>query len=243
MAQQTTTGPTAPARAPQTPRRRWTPGRIVTISLGALAAILGSLMLAVGLTLLPQLEGEGIDLGEASYDGAGFAVSSAALDWSTEDYLGADLQSVRFDVTTDDGAPVVLGLAAPEDAERELPGEPRAIDSGYRFGYTEHLGEASGINLAELDIWTAQAEGVTLEFTPAEQAGERVLVIASADGQPLGATEIASRADVPGMAGLGVGILAGSVVLLAGGVVLVVVPVRRIVAEKRGGPRGRGRER
>ena len=217
-----------PARPHGTPRG-WTRRRLSAIAAGAVLTLVGLGLALVGATLLAQSSQGEVDLGQAQIDSAGDTVVSGPVDWSTETYLGAPIEQVRFEVqTAPDTTPVLLALADHEKLAGHLPGQGTVVDGGFRFDYTEH--SAASAELAEAQIWTARADGTgqaQLTFNARQHEGEQALVLTNVDGDPLTAEEIRSYGAVPGAAGLAVAMLGGAVVALTAGVVLIVVSLRR----------------
>lgn len=223
---------TTPAINPEDEARdspaAWTARRIGAIASGTILSLGGLGAMLVGGTVAGQVADGGIDLGQAQIHSEGHTVVSGALDWSTESYLGAGIEDVRFEVTTADTmTPVHLALAPPEQLGDHLPGEGVVVDDGFRFDYTEYAGP--GPEMDHPDVWSAQADGTggaELAFDAAEHTGEQVLVLSTLDGQPLDA-EITSTADAPGATTAAIMLLVSGAGAVAGGTVLIVLPLRR----------------
>lgn len=221
----------------QSQRSAWSPGRIASVVTGLAVLLLGLALALIGGTVLAQQQDGAIDLGAGEYHGDGYAVASAPLDWSSESYLGADIEQASFEVTAPDAAPLFLGMTTPEEAEQYLTGEERAVDEGHRFDYTEHSGTSPDVGPDAVDIWSAGEEGAgsaELSFSTAEQQGERVLLIMRTDGEELGQTTVASHGVAPAARMIAIGALSAGAVIAAGAVVLVLVAFRRVRAAKRG---------
>lgn len=223
-----------PSQAWQSPV--WTVGRIASLTAGVIVIVLGISCALVGATVLSQQHEGSIDLGSGNYRGDGYAVVSPPLDWSEETYLGSAIERVDFELASAEAAPLFVGLTTPEKAEQYLSGQAELVDDGYRFAYTERSGEGPETAPDEADIWSVSAEGtgsITLDFSTAQQQGERVLVIMRTDGEDLGPGTVDSHGTAPGVTTIGVSLtVIGAVITMSAGMLFVVV-LRRVRAAKR----------
>jgi hypothetical protein len=244
---------TAPAGGPGGPAR-WTAGRIVAVTVGAVLLFVSTGLLAGG--------GAALWAHNSLRDADGFLVSPVAelrtdryalasdsieletsgAEWVVDDLLG----TARLEVRALDGDEVFVGIGRTDDVRRYLDGvgHERVFDLGPgRVRATDVPGDAPGVPPTELDIWVAQAEGSgtqQLEWRP--QEGDWTAVIMRPDGESGVAVEARVGATVPGLVWLGSGLLAVGVVFLVLGVLLVALavpharPARPSAADAAGGP-------
>ncbi len=138
----------------------------------------------------------------------------------------SDFGELRIRVTETDGRPLFLGIARETDVDTWLQGvahdQVRDLDDGVR--YSRQDGAASVGFPGEESFWVASASGSgTQTVTWLPETGRWALVIARADGSPGVRATVDVGAKAPSLAGLGVGLLLGGLLLIALGVVLVVV--------------------
>jgi hypothetical protein len=223
----------------------WTPGRVVAVVLGSLAALVS---LGVGLA------GTTLAVADAKVrDQAGFLMSGQRI-FATDTYaissdnfeLQADrpaayiprffLGEAKITATSTNDKPVFLGVAATRDATSYLdgvghatlidPGNPNRAGSGPVYRTT--AGGAPDAEPGALDIWAARTSsgvGTQSLVWPVEN-GDWTVVVMNADGSAGLSANLAAGATVPGLVWV-VGILLSIAVTgLVVAVVLLVIGLR-----------------
>jgi uncharacterized protein DUF4389 len=242
------------ASASRPPGHRWTPGRVVSLVLGALLLLTSTGLLAAGGGLLwaDQTQREdGWLTSEA--DPVSTARYALVSDDVTLDAAGADrvvdnlIGRVRLQVTsTDPGVALFAGVAPSGAVNSYLSGVgqrqlgnigPGTGATGWNMGsgsamdpgmMTDLAGGPPAVPPADQDIWVAQTSGSgtqSLEWTPT--AGNWTVVVMRADGSADVATTLAVAATVPGLTWAAWGLLGGGAVLLALGGLLIALALRR----------------
>ncbi len=214
--------------------RRWSPGRVIMLSLAAFL-LLGAASTFAGAAWLSSAdddrrEGDYLtsDTRQLTTDGHALVMEEIDLDGLSGDWILGD---ARLRATSaDPDASVFIGIAKTADAEDYLEGVHRSTVTDVDDGdaeYDEHAGGSPSADPADLGIWVAQVTGTetqSLDWTPKD--GDWTAVIMNTDGS----AGVDVRADVGATVPLlerftgglwitgGVFALAG-VVLLMGGLV------------------------
>ncbi|HET9420856.1 MAG TPA: hypothetical protein VFO49_06955, partial [Nocardioides sp.] len=176
---------TPPAAEP-----RWSPGRVIMLSLAAFL-LLGAASTFAGAAWLSSVddnrrEGDYLtsDTRQLTTDGHALVMEEIDLDGLSGDWILGD---ARLRATSaDPDASVFIGIAETADAEDYLDGVHHStvtdVDDGHAE-YDEHTGGAPSTDPADADIWVAQASGTgnqSVEWTPEE--GRWTAVIMNTDG-------------------------------------------------------------
>lgn len=230
------TGPPAPTG--YRTASAWTGGRIVSVVIGAVLALISIGLLTTGAILLWADQSQRTD-GFLMVTGrqlttSGYAVTSdvITLEPAAADWVTTSLGKVRVQVTPADTArPVFLGIAPASAVESYLAGTRYATvtsfpgDHGVR--YVQHLGNVSPAAPQSRQIWAAQVSGTgTQTLTWQARGGDWMFVVMNANGSPGVSVSADAGAMVPALTGIAVGLLIAGVVVLAGAVTLIVIPVR-----------------
>ncbi|HLS24530.1 MAG TPA: DUF4389 domain-containing protein [Beutenbergiaceae bacterium] len=221
--------PLAAGAASQAPgaSASWTPGRVVSVVVGAVLLVLGLLSLGGGIALLvgqATARQEGfLTTPTWEVDSLGYAVVSDELELQ-----GGDVDEVVGDIwlqvagqdelflgvaQADDAATYLQGVARTERTstlfERDIPGGPPAMPPG------------------EAGIWIDSASGTgEVELVLPAEPGRFVVVVMSPDGQAGVHGSIAAGAALPWIQPVGIAAVVGGGVLIAAGVLLIVFGVR-----------------
>lgn len=184
--------------------------------------------------LVSSSDGGFVDLGHSEIRTDSYAVVSEPVDWESQKFLFWDISEVRLRVTPASGsAPTFIGLARPQDVEQYLAGVGYVTAKqapAYKVTYVQHNGSAPSTPPTGASLWTVQASGtdtLTLQFTPQEQSGDRVLVGMNANGSPSLTGQVESNIKVPALPWVAAVSLIAGIVLLAGSVMLIVKARRR----------------
>jgi hypothetical protein len=197
---------------------------------GLILGFTGAIVAAVGGFGLSLAAGNNgyVDLGNAAFHGNGYAVVTDGYDWANANLAGADYDTVRVQVTSTGAAPVFVGLAKADDANRYLSGVAytTASEAGNkRIAYTDHQGNAPITPPARAGVWLASATGSgtqTFQFDAHATTGDLVLVAMNADGTQAVSGTVRTAATAPALTGISAGVLAVGVLAVVGGVLLIV---------------------
>lgn len=222
----------AVSHAPHRPA--WSTGRIVSVIVGSLLALLAVGLIGGGVTALvwaaTHRQHGYITTDEFGLHSDGYALTSPSLSLTGWTVPRAALGDVRVRAEVP-GAAVFIGVARTDDMRRYLSGvahsEVHELGHG-RAEYTEHAGGAPAAAPTGAGIWAASVTGPglrTLTWTP--RSGEWTFVVMRADGR-IGLEATADvGATVPALNWVaGVALVAGGLAGVAAGV-LIAVPVRR----------------
>lgn len=194
----------------------------VTLGLvGLIAAAIGGF----GLSLVNGDNGY-VSLGNARFQGSGYAVTTDGYNWSTANLASARYGTVRVQVTGAGPKPIFIGLARGDAVQHYLTDVAYSTatpGANKKIAYTDHQGDAPTAPPAHAGVWLASATGSgtqTFQFDPHANPGNLVLVAMNADGTPVVGGTITTAATAPGLTGIVAGVLAAGVVATAGGVVL-----------------------
>jgi hypothetical protein len=233
------TGGWPPAPQAYPPRPAWTAGRIISVVIGSVLALISLGLLATGAVLLwadqTQRTGGYLTVPSRSLVTSGSAVTSdvfrlepGGANWVSNSVLG----KVRVRVTPADPArPVFLGIARASDVQSYLAGSRYATVTGFPGGhgvtYTVHPGNASPPAPLSQRIWVAQVSGTGAKtLTWQAQGGSWIFVVMNASGAQAVSVTADAGATVPILTGVAVGFLVAGAVVAAGAAALIVIPVR-----------------
>jgi hypothetical protein len=234
-------GPEPPLVPPETKvadrSSGWTGGRITTLVIGALLALVALVLLGAGGTAL-WADRTQRDAGYVTTDVHGFSTSGSALATESTElgsagvgwlYSPALLGDVRIRVTpTSSGSPLFVGIGRSTDVNRYLAGVNHTVISEFWGDKTEAVdGGPVGSPPETQEFWVASATGAgaqTVEWDPA--GGSWTVVVMNADGRPgidVGA-DLGAR--MPAVLWIAIGFLVGGAVFMAGGVLLIAGAIR-----------------
>ncbi|HJP75788.1 MAG TPA: hypothetical protein VJ914_16085 [Pseudonocardiaceae bacterium] len=200
---------------------------ILAVTLGVVGLIAAAVG-GFGLSLANGGNGDNgyVSLGNARFQGSGYAVTTDGYDWSTANLAGAGYGTVRVQVTAADPKPIFIGVARADAIQHYLTDvaySTAAPGANKKIAYTDHQGNAPTTPPAHAGVWLASATGSgtqTFQFDVHANPGNLVLVAMNADGTPVVGGTITTAATAPGLTGIGAGVLAAGVLAIAGGVVL-----------------------
>jgi hypothetical protein len=226
--------PEAAARAPG-----WTGGRIAEVSIGALLALVGLILLGAGGTALwADLTKRDAgylttDVQEFSSSGSALATESTDLgpSWTGWLYSPSLLDEIRIRVApVSPGPELFVGIGPSTDVDRYLAGVGHTHISSFFTNRVEFIeGDTVASSPAAQGFWVASVSGPgaqTLEWEPAD--GSWTVVVMNADGQSgigVVATDLGAR--FPALVWIAFGVFAAGAIFLLGGVLLVSGAIRR----------------
>ena len=242
--------PSRPDAGPPAPTAAWTGGRVTSLVLGCMLALVSVGFLGAG--------GFGVWADLGGRDGAGFvttpsetfststfALTSDRIDmWAgtpTWTYPSKILGQVRVRVTPVGNGTVFVGLATTADAERYLAGTGRAVvaDVGGTPSYRVIQGPGPTSMPADQGFWVTSSEGSgtqTLTWTPRE--GSWTIVVMNAKGGAGLVVRADAGATVPHLLWVALAVMAVGLLLLLASVAMIVIPVLR--ASRAQGSRAQG---
>lgn len=228
---------------PRTPPadRTWSGWRTVLVVMGALLALVGVTLFAVGgvgLWAQHQRDGDGyFTAGPARVSTSSYALTAPALDiggvgpdaFYTDDFLG----KVRINIESTSGTPVFVGIGPAADVAAYLKGvgHDEVVDfdvDPFRLTTTARVGDKQATSPADQSFWVASGTE-TLNWTA--RSGDWSVVIMNADGSPKLDAELSVGGTLPAVEGITIGALIGAVLLLLLGSAIVVstITTRRTV--------------
>ena len=225
---------------PEFTRRGWTGGRIASLVIGCLVALMALGLLSGGGVVTWADNTQRDASGYLTTNSHWFATTSYAL---TSDRIdlgrGADLftpsdflGTVRVRVTPVNlRQSVFVGIARTPEVNRYLGGVSHEVVTNWpsgRTSYKEHAGAQPPVAPASLDIWAAQASGTgtqAVNWRPG--AGDWTVVVMNADGNARVNVDADIGATVPDLGWIAAGLLAGGALLLLVAGVLIIIPVVR----------------
>jgi len=215
---------------PSTPARRRSGGRIASIIVGSVAAVLAVGFIAAGALLLwgdSKKDDQGyLSTGQDHYAASTYALATDNLDIDLD---GAgwimdrdDLGKVRLAVESRAGKPVFVGIARTSDVSDYLRGTSYTsvtdVDySPFHASYRDHdrSGDRRLALPADQGFWVASTHGSGKQTVAWDiEDGDWSIVVMNADGSRGVDTEISAGAKVPFLATLGWVALGGAFVLL-----------------------------
>lgn len=211
----------------------WTAGRVVTVVVGAVLAVIGLALLGAGAVALwtVYVDDGYLDLGarDEPYRSSGYAVTSEG--WHVSEGAAALLGTARVRVTPTDDAPVFVGIAPESDVRRYLDGVRHTAvevgDQGRRTDLT-YGGGAPQLPPQEVEFWIVQAAGSgprTVTWTV--EPGAYALVVMNADGTSGVSGRVTVAVTLPMLPWVAAGVMVGAVLILTASVVLLLVAIRR----------------
>src|SRR5262245_16807660 len=225
-------------RARAAERPPWTAGRVVSLAIGTLLALIALALLGVAGTAL-WADRTQRDAGYVTTDRHEFSTSGSALA-TEETELGAAgvgwlygpglLGKVRIRVTPrSPGSRLFVGIARSADADRYLAGVDRTVISEFFEDKVEQVdGGKAGSAPATHDFWVASATGAgpqTVRWEPSD--GSWTVVVMNADGRPALGVEADLGARFPALPWIALGVLVAGVIVAAGGGLLIGGAFRR----------------
>jgi hypothetical protein len=225
---------------PSTHAARRSGGRIASIVVGGVAAVLALGFIAAGALLLwgdSKKDDQGyLSTGKDRYAASTYALASDNLD---VDLDGAgwimdrdDLGKVRLAVESSAGKAVFVGIARTSDVSDYLRGTSYTsvtdVDySPFHASYRDHGGDRRPALPADQGFWAASAHGSGTQTVAWDlEDGDWSIVVMNADGSPGVDTDIRAGARVPFLGTLGWISLGGALVLLITAGVLVYLGLR-----------------
>jgi hypothetical protein len=225
----------------------WTPGRIVTVVLGAVVLLMAGGFLAAGTTLAvadQTLRNEqgflmttSQTLTTESYAIASDPVAidtGATGDWVPQALLG----DVAVRAHTTDGEALFVGVAPSDDAASYLAGVEHVtlvdLEGGGFWGgeptpvYRDTPGGAPSALPGDADIWVASSSGTgeqLLTWEPAD--GDWTVVVMNAGGGAAVSADVAVGAEAPVLDAVMIGLFVTGGILLVVAIVLVVAALHR----------------
>jgi hypothetical protein len=242
--------PTPPSPGGAPPARpaasRWTTGRVVSLVIGCILALV-SLGLAVpGVALLvadqTARDQDGFLMSaEQTFQTATYAITSGDqqlhIDAPSDVTPSALLGEMRLTATSTGDSAVFGGVGRAADVETYLAGVRHATVVELQDGspvYRTTAGGTPGTLPDEADFWVAQASGTgTQELTWTPRNGDWAVLAMNADARPGVDVEVRAGAEVPALPWIVGALLSLAGLSLVTSVVLIVVPVRSV--SRRGG--------
>ena len=230
-----TSGPTAPPGAVHRPG--WTPGRTISVVLGALLALVALGVTVGGGALLVAdrtMRHDGyVTVLDRPVGTAGYAVAATALDIQTmaggNDIADRVLGRMRVQVTRQGSGPdLFVGIAPSADVERYLSGVARTVPGRTASLDRDIAGAAPSTPPTAVDTWVASTSGSPgTELTWSPRNGDWGMVLMNADGSAALRANVVAGAELPWLGTAGAVLLVVGLLVLAAGVVTVSVAVHR----------------
>lgn len=231
--------PTQPTFAPAAQPPRRSGGRRVAIWLGGGVALFGAVLAIAGGGIIAVFGSDGVaSTGRHELSTPTSALVSGTASIETAGFVD-DLGSARIKISAraDGGRPVFVGVGRAHDVERYLAGaatdEVTSFDaSPFRSSFSvrrhRHAGSAVPAAPGRQSFWVARGSGRDAAAVSWKvRDGDYRVVIMNADGSRGVATQSKFGADVPYAPGVGLGILAGGLLLVGGGIASITVGARR----------------
>ena len=220
-------------RSRRGPAGGWTAGRVVTLIIGSVLALISLGFLGGGGTLLwagQALRHDGfVTTSTSTYSTSGYALASdrVSLHWGL--LLTGLVGDVRVRVTAvSPGKPVFVAIGPADRVAAYLSGTPYAtVTSTGASGLAVHDGVGRPAPPLTAGIWAAQATGTgpqVLRWTA--QEGDWTVVAMNQDGSAGVAVRADAGVSAPGLLRLALQLIAGGVILGALSAALIWVPVR-----------------
>ena len=215
------------------PPEGWTTGRVVTLVIGSVLALVSLGFLGGGGTLLwadQALRHDGyVTTGTATYSTNGYALASepVSLGWGL--LLTGLVGDVRVRVTAaSPGRPVFVAIGPADRVAAYLSGTAYATVTGTGAGgVAAHDGAGRPSPPRTAGIWVAQAAGTgTQELRWTAQDGDWTAVAMNPDGSAGMTVRADAGVSAPGLARLAAEVIAGGIILGALSAALIWIPVR-----------------
>jgi hypothetical protein len=215
-------------------RPGWTGGRIATLVIGSLLALISLAALALGgaaTWLQTHRDGGYVSSGSRTLTTPGYALSTGKLG------LGGGrwrlLGTLRVRATgLASTTRVFLGVTTANQASHYLTGvrytTVNSVFAGTSGRDVFHDGGALQTSPVAAGIWAAQQSGIgTQTLVWPVKGGDWTIVAMNAGGSPSVTVHASVGATFPPLPWLALGLDVGGVLLLAASVVLIIIPVRR----------------
>lgn len=214
------------------PAGGWTAGRVVTLVIGSVLALVSLGLLGGGGTLMwadLALRHDGyVTAGTTAYSTSGYALASerVSLGWGL--LLTGLVGDVRIRVTaTSPDRPVFVAIGPADQVAAYLSGTAYATVAGTGAGVTVHNGAGRPAPPRTAGIWIAQATGTgTQVLRWAAQDGDWTAVAMNPDGSAGMTVRADAGVSAPGLARLAAELIAGGIILGALAAALIWIPVR-----------------
>ena len=217
---------------------RWTAGRIASLVIGALLALISLGLLAVGGTALwadrTQRDGGYVTTDVHNFSTSGSALATVSTELGTAGvgwlYSPDLMDKIRIRVTpTSTDRPVFVGIGPSMDVDRYLAGVSHTVISEFFEDKVEPVagGEFASAPGAQ-DFWVASAIGLGSQdvvWNPTD--GSWSVVVMNADAQPGIAVGADLGAEFPALLWVAIGLLAAGAIFLAGAALLIAGALRR----------------
>jgi hypothetical protein len=230
-------GPGGPGGAtglpPARPGGGWTAGRIITVVIGSVLALISLGLFGGGGTLLwagQALRQDGyVTTGTATYSTTGYALASERVNLSWGWLLTGLVGDVRLRVTAiGQYRPVFIAIGPADQVSAYLSGAAYTTVTGTGPGaLVSHYGTVKPGSPQLSGIWIAQAAGngtQTLRWTA--QAGDWMAVAMNPDGSAGLTVRADAGVSAPGLFRLAVELIIGGIMAGALSAALIAVPVR-----------------
>jgi len=219
--------------APQQPGGGWTAGRVISLVIGSVLALISLGLLGGGGTLMwagQALRQDGyVTTGTATYSTTGYALASERMDLGWGWLLTGLVGDIRLRVTaTGAGRPVFVAVGPADRVSAYLSGTAYTTVAGTGAdGLVSHGGTARPAPPRAAGIWVAQVAGTgtqTLRWTA--ERGHWMAVVMN----PGGSAGLTVRADAgvsaPWLFRLAIELIVGGILAAALSAALIAVPVR-----------------
>ena len=229
----------SPGPPPPTGRARtgWTAGRIVSVVIGSILALVSFGMLAIGVLALvadqTQRDNGYLTSSQAQFTTAGVAITSDNIELYDvgTDLLGKIL--IRA-TSSDSGRPLFLGIGPTSQVNAYLANVPYSTVNDFSNGNSAVINHPGTVNRAQppvaLNFWVAQVSGTgTQSLTWEIQNGSWTAVAMNANGTPALTINAQLGVELPWLTGVGIGFLIAGLVVLVGAAFLIIIPIRRAV--------------
>jgi hypothetical protein len=230
-------GPRRPEDTSGTPPARpgsgWTAGRVITVVIGSVLALISLGLLGGGGTLLwadQALRQDGyVTTGTATYSATGYALASERVDLGWGWLLAGLVGDVRLRVTAaGPDRPVFVAIGPADRVSAYLAGTSYTTVTGTGpDGLIGHYGTVKPVPPQLSGVWVARAAGTgtqTLRWTA--QAGDWMAVAMNPDGSPGLTVRASAGVSAPGLFRLAVELIIGGIMAGALSAALITVPVR-----------------
>jgi hypothetical protein len=226
-------GPGDTGPLPSQPSGGWTVGRVVSLVIGSLLAIVSLALLGGGGTMLwadQSLRSGGyVTSGPATYSTTGYALASESVNLHWSLLLTGLVGDVRVRVTaTNPDSPVFVAIGPADRVQAYLSGTSYAtVTGGGATAMTSHHGTARPVPPQTAGIWVARAAGTgtqVLRWTA--QDGNWAAVAMNPDGSPGVSVRADAGVSAPELRWLALKVIMGGFLLGVLSAALIWVPVR-----------------
>jgi hypothetical protein len=217
--------------------RRWTAGRIASLTIGVLLVLVSLALLGAGGTglwaELTQRDAGYVTTGEHEFSTSGSALATEPVDLGSTGvgwlYSPGLLGKIRIRVTPLSAGPSLFaGIGRSSDVDRYLSGVDRTVISDF-FGNKVQSVAGAGPRSAPgaQNFWVASSAGRgvrTLTWDP--HSGSWTVVVMNAKGQSGIGVRADLGAEMPQLLWIAIGLLIAGAVFLAGGGLLIAAAIR-----------------